>query len=88
MKFSENEKTALLITHGGYNSLQEAIISGVPLIMIPLFGDQPGNAKLAVKHGFGCSIRKGEVTTEMVTKALDIVLHNSRFVSCRGVHSF
>uniref|UniRef100_A0A0M3HF80 UDP-glucuronosyltransferase n=1 Tax=Ascaris lumbricoides TaxID=6252 RepID=A0A0M3HF80_ASCLU len=75
----QNEKTALLITHGGYNSLQEAIISGVPLIMIPLFGDQPGNAKLAVKHGFGCSIRKGEVTTEMVTKALDIVLHNSSY---------
>uniref|UniRef100_A0A915BJV5 UDP-glucuronosyltransferase n=2 Tax=Parascaris univalens TaxID=6257 RepID=A0A915BJV5_PARUN len=75
----QNEKTALLITHAGYNSLQEAIISGVPIITIALFGDQPGNAKLAVKHGFGYNIRKGEVTTEMVTKALDVVLHNSSY---------
>ncbi|VDM38924.1 unnamed protein product [Toxocara canis] len=76
----QHKKTVLLITHGGYNSLQEAINSGVPLLTIPLFGDQPGNAKLAVKRGFGYSLTKGDITTEKVTKALQAVLQNPSYM--------
>ncbi|VDK49995.1 unnamed protein product [Anisakis simplex] len=74
-----NRKTVLLITHGGYNSVQEAIAAGVPMVTIPLFGDQFGNARLVVKHGCASSIKKKDVSTETITKALQTVLSNPSY---------
>lgn len=36
-------KTKAFITHGGTNSVQEAIYHGVPVVGLPLFFDQPDN---------------------------------------------
>uniref|UniRef100_A0A0R3PQD4 UDP-glucuronosyltransferase n=1 Tax=Angiostrongylus costaricensis TaxID=334426 RepID=A0A0R3PQD4_ANGCS len=71
-------KTKALISHGGYNSLQEAIIAGVPLITIPLFGDQPKNAKLAEKHRIAVNLRKDNLTVDAVVKALEKLLSDRR----------
>jgi UDP:flavonoid glycosyltransferase YjiC (YdhE family) len=35
---------SLFVTHGGAESIHEAIYGGVPMLAIPFFGDQPGNA--------------------------------------------
>ncbi|TKR70515.1 hypothetical protein L596_022536 [Steinernema carpocapsae] len=35
----QHPKTAAMISHGGYNTLQEVINAGKPVIMIPLFGE-------------------------------------------------
>uniref|UniRef100_A0A0K0DPV5 UDP-glucuronosyltransferase n=1 Tax=Angiostrongylus cantonensis TaxID=6313 RepID=A0A0K0DPV5_ANGCA len=63
-------KTRVFISHGGYNSLQEAIIAGVPLVTIALFGDQPKNAKLAEKHRIAVNLRKGNLTVSAIVNAL------------------
>ncbi|VDM52849.1 unnamed protein product, partial [Angiostrongylus costaricensis] len=65
-----HNKTKAFISHGGYNSLQEAIIAGVPLITIALFGDQQKNAKLAEKHGISVNIRKNSLTADAIVNAL------------------
>ncbi|KAL3080513.1 hypothetical protein niasHS_013707 [Heterodera schachtii] len=41
----------LFITHGGQNSINEAVKSGVPLILFPFFGDQFNNAEALAARG-------------------------------------
>jgi len=41
------------VTHCGQNSCSEAIIAGVPVVAVPLFGDQPRNAKRFQELGCG-----------------------------------
>ncbi|VDL79900.1 unnamed protein product [Nippostrongylus brasiliensis] len=71
--------TKAFISHGGYNSLQESINSGVPLITVALFGDQFKNSKIAAKHGFAVNIAKGEFSEEVVTAAIAEVLQNEKY---------
>jgi glucuronosyltransferase len=76
--FLENAKTKAFISHGGYNSLQEAIHSSTPIITIPLFGDQFRNGRIAEKHGFGYYLPKTQITEENIVKALKTVLNDER----------
>jgi zeaxanthin glucosyltransferase len=43
------ERSSLCITHGGMNTVLDALGSGVPLVVMPIFGEQPGIAA-RVKH--------------------------------------
>merc|ERR1712137_1048595 len=44
------------VTHAGFNSLQESLIAGVPLIAVPQAIDQPANAHKIVSRGWGCAM--------------------------------
>ncbi|KAL3111291.1 hypothetical protein niasHT_013333 [Heterodera trifolii] len=41
----------LFITHGGLNSVIEAVKFGVPLLLFPFFGDQYNNAEAMAARG-------------------------------------
>jgi hypothetical protein len=43
----------LLLTHGGYNSIREAVRHGVPMVVLPQFGDQEANADRVEALGLG-----------------------------------
>jgi UDP:flavonoid glycosyltransferase YjiC (YdhE family) len=45
------------VTHGGANSVHEAFSFGVPLAVVPIFGDQPKNAVSVAATGAGVSFR-------------------------------
>ncbi|WKY07013.1 hypothetical protein Q1695_006865 [Nippostrongylus brasiliensis] len=74
-----NPKTVAFISHGGYNSMQEAITAGVPLITAAMFGDQPRNVKLAERHHFAVNLPKGSISSETVVGALQSILNDKSF---------
>ncbi|XP_021912896.1 uncharacterized protein LOC110826504 [Zootermopsis nevadensis] len=69
----------LFMTHGGLLSTQEAIDRGVPIMGIPVFGDQQLNVLWTVSKGFGVLLDFSNVTSESVSWALNEVLNNPRY---------
>lgn len=67
-------------THGGLLSTQESVHYGVPLIGMPVFGDQNFNMLLAVNKGFCVKIEIKELTREKVDEALREVLQKPKYV--------
>jgi len=47
-----------VITHGGHGTVMKALIAGVPLVVVPLGRDQPGNAARVIRAGAGLRLRK------------------------------
>ncbi|KFD45623.1 hypothetical protein M513_13495 [Trichuris suis] len=72
-------KTVLFITHSGLKSFREAICFAVPMLSIPLFGDQIRNTALTKLHGLGISLDKTELTNETFYEAVLKVLHNQTY---------
>jgi MGT family glycosyltransferase len=64
----------LAITHGGNNTVTEALHFGVPMIVLPLFWDQHDNAQRM--HETGCGVRLGTYTFEarQMSEAIDRLL--------------
>ncbi|QTD96094.1 glycosyltransferase [Streptomyces cyanogenus] len=47
------ESVDLFVTHGGFNSIREAMRTGTPLAVLPHFGDQHANAERVEELGLG-----------------------------------
>jgi glucuronosyltransferase len=56
--------------------MQEAINRGVPLLGIPIFGDQSLNMRKAVTAGYGVMVEFSNVTEESLTWAIREILEN------------
>ncbi|KAI6179014.1 UDP-glucuronosyltransferase [Aphelenchoides besseyi] len=67
------------MTHGGANSLSESSYAGVPMIGIPLFGDQNRNAINIEERGLGLRLTKDKLTKEAIVDALRQVVYNDKF---------
>jgi len=68
----------LFITHGGLLSTQEALQRGVPLLGIPIFGDQSLNMNRAVVAGYGLTIRFTNVTMESLLWGIREMIDNPK----------
>ncbi|KAL1491836.1 hypothetical protein ABEB36_012371 [Hypothenemus hampei] len=71
----------LFITHGGLLSTTETIYHGVPILAIPVFGDQNANADRAVAGGYGLKLEylSPDFTEENLEKKLNELLHNPQY---------
>ncbi|CAK1594079.1 unnamed protein product [Parnassius mnemosyne] len=70
----------LFITHGGLLSILEAVHFGVPVIGVPMYGDQHLNVNRVVDKGFGKRVDlNSEIATQMDI-AIKEVLNEPRFV--------
>jgi UDP:flavonoid glycosyltransferase YjiC (YdhE family) len=59
------------VTHGGANSVMEAIASGVPMLVSPLCNDQPHQAWFVEAAGIGRALDLGAATPELTRATLD-----------------
>ncbi|GMS94529.1 hypothetical protein PENTCL1PPCAC_16704 [Pristionchus entomophagus] len=63
-------KSLGLISHAGYNSVQDSLHAGVPILTTGLMGDQPKNARLPERLGMGVNLPKTELNKESVLEAI------------------
>lgn len=68
----------LFITHGGLLSTIETIYHGVPVLALPIGGDQNLNAKQIVNNGFGETISFHDLTEEALTEKINKLLNNTK----------
>ncbi|BDA49336.1 UDP-glucuronosyltransferase 2A1 [Coccomyxa sp. Obi] len=74
-------RTRAFLSHCGVNSLYEAAYHGVPVVALPFFGDQPGNAGQAVARGFAVRVRHSDIGTAAFPVALAQVLGNGSYAA-------
>jgi UDP:flavonoid glycosyltransferase YjiC (YdhE family) len=67
----------LFITHGGFNSVQEGLVAGVPLLVFPQMQEQVLNADRVSELGAGLRLRRA--TSARIGAQADLVLGDPRF---------
>jgi len=79
-------KTKLFITHGGNNGQMEAVFHGVPMVTVPVFGDQFYNGERVAAHKFGHVVDYRTMTSEALYDAMHSILsdpsYQARIKSC------
>ncbi|XP_051751554.1 UDP-glucuronosyltransferase 2A1-like isoform X6 [Ctenopharyngodon idella] len=72
-------KTKAFITHGGANGLYEAIYHGVPMVGLPLFGDQPDNMMHMKTKGAAVVLDINTMESKDLADALKTVINNPSY---------
>ncbi|XP_038217910.1 UDP-glucosyltransferase 2-like [Zerene cesonia] len=75
----KHSKIKLFITQGGLQSTDEAITAGVPLIGIPMFGDQWYNVEQYENHKIGVQINVDNLTEDNLLKAIKTVIDDKSY---------
>lgn len=70
-------RAALAITHGGANSVMEALSCGVPLLIAPIANDQPIQAAFVEAAGVGRAIDLERASVGEVRAAIDALLDDA-----------
>ncbi|XP_022837626.1 UDP-glucuronosyltransferase 2B19-like [Spodoptera litura] len=69
----------VFITQGGLQSADEAITAGVPLIGVPMLGDQWYNVEKYVHHGIGLQLDLLSMTEDDFKNAILTIVNNDSF---------
>ncbi|KAI8975194.1 hypothetical protein BDF20DRAFT_914158 [Mycotypha africana] len=78
MAILRHASTAIFVTHGGSNSISEAMYAGTRIVVYPFFGDQPGNARTAEKNGIGLRVSAKEHSLEQAIGIIRRVARDDR----------
>nr|XP_044986124.1 UDP-glucuronosyltransferase 2B15-like [Jaculus jaculus] len=72
-------KAKAFITHGGANGLYEAIHHGIPMVGIPLFGEQRDNIAHMVAKGAAVGLDYKTISRSDLLNALEAVLNDASY---------
>ena len=73
------EEVKLFVSHGGFSSVMESILSSTPLILTPLMGDQFHNAN--IMEEIGCAIQLSDMTT-LNSNIIALLENYQRYKTC------
>lgn len=72
-------KLKLFITHAGKGGVSEAQYHGVPMLALPVFADQPGNADKLVASGYGLQLPLATLDVDEFKAAIKEVIENPKY---------
>lgn len=66
------QRCSVFLTHGGANSMHESLSFGIPMAVVPIFGDQPANADSVARCGAGFAFQQplSSVSADTLRSAL------------------
>uniref|UniRef100_UPI0037E71702 UDP-glucuronosyltransferase 1A1-like n=1 Tax=Semicossyphus pulcher TaxID=241346 RepID=UPI0037E71702 len=67
------------ITHGGSHGLFEGLCHAVPMVMVPIGGDQYDNVHRLASKGTGVVLNLYTITTEVLLQGLNEVINDTRY---------
>ncbi|XP_030023418.2 UDP-glucosyltransferase 2 [Manduca sexta] len=70
-----HKKTVAFLSHGGMGGTTEAVHFGVPIVAMPIGGDQPANAAAIEESGFGLVLEINDLTKENLLASFKKVLN-------------
>lgn len=74
-----HRNTRLFISHCGLGGVIEAKFHGVPILAIPIFGDQPKNAKAVVSEGWAVELPYSDLDATTLSAAINELLTNETY---------
>ena len=69
----------LVLTHGGYGAIMACLSVGLPMVVLPVNGDQPRNARRCADLGVARVIGPHERTPEVIRAAVRTVLEDPSY---------
>ncbi|XP_054830602.1 UDP-glucuronosyltransferase 1A1-like isoform X2 [Eublepharis macularius] len=72
-------KARAFITHAGSHGIYEGICNAVPMVLMPLFGDQMDNAVRMESRGAGVTLNVLEMTSKDLSDALKAVIYDKTY---------
>ncbi len=74
-----HSSTKVFVTHGGLNSFLESVYHAVPMVALPLFGDQHRQAFLVGMKELGVSLDKNVVKSDDIARSIVEVANNKKY---------
>ncbi|XP_045296319.1 UDP-glucuronosyltransferase 3A2-like isoform X2 [Leopardus geoffroyi] len=79
--WKSHPRIRLFVTHGGMNSIMEAIQHGVPMVAIPVLKEQAENMVRVEAKKFGVSIQLKQIKAETLVLKMKEVIEDKRYKS-------
>jgi UDP:flavonoid glycosyltransferase YjiC (YdhE family) len=73
------ERCDAFVTHGGFNSVKEALAEGVPMVVVPISADQPYSAERCAALGVGRTVGAEARSPDAIGDAVRQVLADPSF---------
>ncbi|XP_041119748.1 UDP-glucuronosyltransferase 1-2-like [Polyodon spathula] len=72
-------KARVFMTHGGTHGIYEGICNAIPMVMLPLFGDQADNVLRVASQGAGVVLNIHDMTSQSLLDALNTVINDTSY---------